>query len=262
MEWTDQGILLSVRGHGETSAIVEVLTRDYGRHKGLVRGGRGKRMAGILQTGNEVTATWRARLSEHLGSYTIELADARAARLMEHPLCLAALMSLTATASACLPEREPHPNIHQGLLAVLDAIEAATDEPTAWARGLVRWELGVLQELGFGLDLSVCASTGRTDDLCYVSPRSGRAVNREAGAPYRDKLLPLPGFLRPGDGSGRGRHDTDLDFQDIEDGLRLTGYFLDRQVFHAMNRQSPAARARFFQKFSRFRDSSTGNHNI
>lgn len=262
MEWTDQGILLSVRGHGETSAIAEVLTRDYGRHKGLVRGGRSKRMAGILQTGNEVTATWRARLSEHLGSFTIELADARAARLMEHPLCLAALMSLAATASACLPEREAHPNIHQGLVAVLDAIEAAPGEPVAWAEGLVRWELGVLQELGFGLDLSSCASTGQINDLHYVSPRSGRAVNKEAGAPYKDKLLPLPGFLRSGDEINRIPGDSEQGFQDIEDGLRLTGYFLDRQVFHAMNRQSPAARARFLQKISRFRDSSTGTHNI
>lgn len=262
MEWTDQGIVLSARRHGETSAIAEVLTREHGRHMGLVRGGRGKRMAGVLQPGNEVTATWRARLSEHLGTYTIELVDARAARLMPDPLRLAALSSLAATASLALPEREPHTALYDGFRAVLVSVDVAPQASVAWAAGLVRWELGLLRELGFGLDLSACASTGRADDLIYVSPRSGRAVNRDAGEPYKEKLLPLPPFLRPGETAPRPGDQTELALQDIEDGLRLTGYFLDRRVFHAMDRPAPPARTRFFEKFSRFRDTSTGNHNI
>lgn len=266
MEWTDQGLLLSARSHGETSVIAEVLTRAHGRHKGLVRGGRGKRMSGVLQTGNEVTATWRARLSDHLGSLVVELADARAARLMDDPLRLAALTSLAATVSVSLPEREPHPGIYEGFRAVLDAIDIAPPTSIIWAAGLVRWELGLLQELGFGLDLSSCAATGETGDLVYVSPKSGRAVNRDAGEPYKEKLLRLPPFLRVNDGASR----SDIQaagqagpvFQDIEDGLRLTGFFLDQRIFHASDRPAPAARARFLERFSRYRDGSSGNHNI
>jgi DNA repair protein RecO (recombination protein O) len=262
MEWTDQGIVLSARRHGETSAIAEVLTREHGRHKGLVQGGRGRRMAGVLEAGNEVAATWRARLSEHLGSFTVELSNARAARLMDDPLRLAALSSLTATASVSLPEREPHAALYDGFRAVLDSVDMAPHASVAWAAGLVRWELGLLQELGFGLDLSACASTGLADDLIYVSPKSGRAVNRDAGEPYKERLLPLPPFLRVGETAPRPGSQTELALQDIEDGLRLTGYFLDRLVFHAMDRPAPPARERFFKKFSRFRDTSTGNHNI
>lgn len=262
MEWSDQGILLSARAHGETSAIAEVLTRDHGRHKGLVRGGRGKRMVGVLQTGNEVACTWRARLSEHLGSFTIELSDARAARLMADPLRLAGLASLAATASAALPERDSHPGIYDASRAVLDSIETAPPESVAWIAGLVQWELGLLRELGFGLDLSACAATGQTDDLAFVSPRSGRAVSREAAEPYRDKLLPLPPFLQPEQTDDLGRDQAALVLGDIEDGLQLTGHFLDRQIFHASNRPSPAARSRLLEKIGRFRDSYAGNHNI
>ena len=262
MEWTDQAIVLSARAHGETSAIAEVLTREHGRHKGLVRGGRGKRMAGVLQTGNEVTATWRARLSEHLGSFTVELADARAARLMDDPLRLAGLTSLAATASVAMPEREPHPSVFEAALAVLDTMEAATPNSLAWIAGLVRWELGLLRELGFALDLSACAATGQVDDLTYVSPRSGRAVNTEAAAPYRDKLLPLPSFLQPGHGAMPDQDHPERVLDDIEDGLHLTGHFLDRQIFHASNRPAPAARSRFLEKISRFRETYTGNHKI
>jgi DNA repair protein RecO (recombination protein O) len=262
MEWTDQGIVLFVQAHGETSAIAEVLTDAHGRHKGLVRGGRGKRMVGVLQTGNEVACTWQARLSEHLGSFAIELKDARAARLMDNPLRLAGLTSLTATASMALPEREPHPSVYKAARAVLDAMEMAPPNSIAWVAGLVRWELGLLQELGFALDLSSCAATGQVDDLTFVSPRSGRAVNTEAAAPYVDKLLPLPGFLRPGQAVTADREQPQLVLEDIEDGLRLTGHFLDRHIFHGSNRPPPAARARFLEKISRFRETYTGNHNI
>lgn len=219
-------------------------------------------MAGVLQTGNEVTANWRARLSEHLGSFTIELADARAARLMDDPLRLAGLTSLAATASAALPEREPHPPVFEAALAVLDAIEASPPDSIAWVAGLVRWELGLLRELGFALDLSACAATGQVDDLTYVSPRSGRAVNTEAAAPYRDKLLPLPRFLQPGQINSLDREAPDLVLNDIENGLQLTSHFLDRQIFHASNRSAPAARSRFLEKISRFRKTYTGNHKI
>jgi DNA repair protein RecO (recombination protein O) len=184
MQWRDDGIVLAVRKHGETGAVVSLLTRAHGRHAGLVRGGAGRRQRGVLQAGNEVHAEWRARLAEHLGSYTVELTRARAAELLALPAPLAGLSAACAVLEATLPEREPHAPLYDALAVLLDALAASE----AWPAVYVRFELGLLQELGFGLDLQACAMTGATEGLAYVSPRSGRAVTAEAAAPWKEKL--------------------------------------------------------------------------
>lgn len=235
MDWQDDGIILSVRKHGESSAIVSVLTREHGRHAGLVRGGAGKRMSGILQPGNRVQASWRARLPDHLGTYTMEPAGAYAAAALGDAPRLAALTSACALIEAALPEREPHPAVLEGLEILLGAI----DDDTVWPTIYVKWELGLLQELGFGLDLTACAATGVTDDLTFVSPRSGRAVSAAAAGPYKERLLPLPGFLLAGDRDA-----------DIAAGLRLTGYFLENHVFLHRDAHLPAARKRLAERFN------------
>ncbi|MBL6953895.1 MAG: DNA repair protein RecO [Alphaproteobacteria bacterium] len=251
MNWSDEGYVLSVRRHGEAAAIVNLLTRQHGRHAGLVRGGMGRRLRGVLQPGNQVAAAWRGRLSEHLGSFTVEPMRDHAAGLLSDGDRLAGLASAAAVTEAALPEREPHLTIHDGFAALLGALGGeATREPT-WAAIYVRFELGLLAELGFGLDLRQCAATGRTDDLAYVSPRSARAVSRDAGAPYKDKLLPLPGFLLPG-GTEK------LTNADVRDGLKLTGYFLETQVFAPHNRPIPAARSRLLERILRTDKSSDG----
>ena len=234
MEWTDTGILLSTRRHGEGSVIAEVLTEQHGRHLGLVRGGAGRRLSSQLQPGNSLNLTWRARLSEHLGVYTSELATARAALVIDDRTRLAGLTTLTALAHL-LAEREPAAGLHDALALVLDAMVRGDD----WPPLLVRWELGLLSELGFGIDLSACAATGSGEDLVYVSPKSGRAVSRAAGEPYHNRLLPLPDFL-----AGRG---GPVVRQDVLDGLMLTGHFLDRDVFGPRGLPMPAARERLVQ---------------
>jgi len=216
MHWTDQAILLSTRRHGETSAVVSLLTREHGRHAGLVRGGAGKAARGGLQPGNRLTVTWKARLAEHLGLVTWELQAASGARWLHDPDRLAGIVAACALAEASLPEREAHLATYDGLVALLEAM----DEDD-WASLYIHWEIGLLSALGFGLDLGQCAVTGRADDLAYVSPRSGRAVGREAGEAYRDKLLPLPAFLAERRPASRA---------ELGQALRLTGYFLDRHV--------------------------------
>ncbi len=240
MDWRDKGIVLAVRHHGETSAIVSLLTLAHGRHAGLVRGGAGRRLRGVLQAGNEVQASWRGRLEEHLGTYTIEPLRARAALIMDDRARLAALSALCAVTETALAEREPHAPLYHALLSALDAVEALN----AWAAVYVRYELGLLREMGFGLDLSRCAATGTTDDLRYVSPNSATAVSRQAGAAYRERLLPLPAFLLGGESGS-------LSVADIRDGLRLTGYFLERGVFVHHRHGEPAARTRLVELFSR-----------
>lgn len=235
MEWTDEGIILSARKHGETSAIVTLLTRAHGRHAGLVRGGAGKGARGILQPGNRVEARWRARLAEHLGTLTCEMTHAFAAAVLDDADRLAALSAACAVAEAALPEREPFPAVHDGLLALMGAIEG-----DVWPIAYIRWELGLLAQLGFGLDLSECAATGRNDQLAYVSPKSGRAVSMAAGEPYKGKLLALPAFLA---GGGNGATPGAL-----LDGLRLTGHFLECHVFATMGGTMPAARRRLEER--------------
>ena len=235
MEWSDDAIVLSLRAHGESSGILEALTRDHGRHLGLVRGGGASKGRAMLQPGNRVKLTWRARLSEHLGVYTVELALARASDMFERRAALCGLNALSAVAAAVLPEREPHQGAYDGADALLDAMVA--HEFADWARLFVHWEIGLLNELGFGLDLARCAASGTADDLIYVSPRTGRAVSREAGEPYRDRLLALPAFLL-------GRQAGEASPADLLAGLQLTAHFLDRWVLTPHDKTVPEARVR------------------
>lgn len=218
MEWTDEGVVLSVRAHGETAAVAELLTRAHGRHLGLVHGGRSRRLRPVLQIGNHVDATWKARLADNLGHFGVELRRGFAAPLMEDAAALAAITSLVSL-TRLLPERDPHPSLFEITLFVLGYL----DDATVWPALMVRWELALLDELGFGLDLASCAATGTREALIYVSPRSGRAVSAEAGEPYRDRLLALPGFLRGSAAAGVSR-------ADILAGLALTGHFLETRV--------------------------------
>lgn len=230
--WIDDAILLSARRHGESSVIVALLTRAHGRHAGLVRGGAGKAARGVLQPGNRVHATWTARLEEHLGHLTCDLLTAHAAAVLDDPGRLAALSAACAVTEAAVPEREPVP----GLFAAWEALLAGLGGDD-WAGAYVRWELALLADLGYGLDLSRCAATGVSSDLVYVSPKSGCAVSAAAGAPYRDKLLPLPAFLLNGAPALPA---------EAAAGLRLTGYFLRR---HALDGAGlPAARERLEER--------------
>jgi DNA repair protein RecO (recombination protein O) len=232
MQWTDEGIVIGVKRHGEASAILELMTREHGRHLGLVRGGFGSRMKPVLQVGNGVSASWRARLDEHLGNYAIEPVNLRASSFFaaSHAIYgvshLAALMRL-------LPERDPHADLYAEFEDVLDHL----DDAVAAAPMVVRFELQLLSELGFGLDLEQCASTGTRDDLIYVSPKSGRAVSREAGEPWADKMLRLPAFLRERDAQPAGR--------DLDDGFALTGFFLARHVLEPRGLALSDERAHF-----------------
>ena len=232
MEWSDEGVILSVRPHGETGAVLELFTRAHGRHLGLVHGGRSRRLRPILQTGNHIDATWKARLTDHLGHFAIELRRGFAAGVMDDAAGLAALTSLAAL-SRLLPERDPHPNLYEVTLFVLGFL----DERSVWPALLVRWELALLEELGFGLDLASCAATGQTSELVYVSPKSGRAVSAAAGEPYKGRLLSLPAFLRRG-ASG------DVTLDDVRAGFALTGHFLEVRVFRPRNLAMPQARMR------------------
>ena len=247
MEWSDSGIVLSARRHGEHAAVVSLLTAHHGRHAGLVHGARGRRGRGLYQPGNTLAARWQARLPEHLGRYTCELVRARAGVLLDDPPRLAALAAVCALADATLPERHPYPRVHAAAVGLLDAIEASE----RWAETLVRWELALLGELGFGLDLSACAATGTADGLAYVSPRSGRAVSREAGAAYAEKLLALPPFLlRPEGAAGDAAAPAPAPAPaaDIVAGLRLTGWFLEKHVFAGQGGRMPPARERFIDR--------------
>jgi DNA repair protein RecO (recombination protein O) len=237
MEWRDRGIVLSARPHGEGGLILQLLTEHHGRHAGLVRAGAGPNRRGLYQPGNLVTAAWRARLAEHLGHFACEPLRATAALYLDDPPRLAALSSACAVLEAALPERQSHPAIHAGAVALIEALAWPY-----WAAAYVRWEVGLLAALGYGLDLATCAVTGVPDALSHVSPRTGRAVSAGAAEPYRDRLLPLPAFL-----SGAGEADPAA----IQQGLELTGYFLERYVFAATERDMPAARRRLAQSMSR-----------
>jgi DNA repair protein RecO (recombination protein O) len=238
MDWRDEGIVLSARAHGETGLIASLLTRDHGRHAGFVHGGMSRRARPIWQPGNLVALTWRARLAEQLGNYTAELRDPHAARALEDAAELAGLAAACAVIDAALPEREPHPAMFDGFLAFLTAL----GHP-GWPTIYVRLELGLLQELGFGLDLTACALTGATTDLAYVSPKTGRAVSRAAAAPYKEKLVALPAFLSTGGLAS--------DAEDLRQGFDLTAFFLERHVFWPHNKPLPAARARFMETLQR-----------
>ncbi|MBR0937709.1 DNA repair protein RecO [Bradyrhizobium jicamae] len=243
MEWTDEGIVLGVRRHGESSAIVELLTREHGRHLGLVRGGASSRMRPLLQPGNSVAAVWRARLDEHLGMYTLEGTRLRAATLLASSHAVYGVTHLAALARL-LPERDPHEDIYEMLQGTLDDFD---DAGTA-AVHLIRFELAMLAELGFGLDLENCAATGATSELVYVSPKSGGAVSRAAGEPWRDRLLPLPAFLREGEGGANAWSD-----QDLLDGFEITGLFLRRHVLEPRGQGHSDARGGFINAVTKRR---------
>ncbi|HUF86430.1 MAG TPA: DNA repair protein RecO [Thermohalobaculum sp.] len=239
MDWREEAILLAVRPHGESGAIVEVLTRGHGRHAGLVYGGQGTRLASVLQPGAQLEVAWRARLAEHLGHFRVEPLRSRAG-IMGDRAALAGLNAVGALAVAFLPEREPNPALYDETLALADALAArAWDWPAAYAR----WEVSLLAALGFGLDLARCAATGATEDLVFVSPRSGRAVSRRAGSAWADRLLPLPGFL-----VGHGTPGIAA----VREALRTTGHFLEHWACPAFERPAPPeARARLVRLLER-----------
>jgi DNA repair protein RecO (recombination protein O) len=241
MQWIDEGIVLGVKRHGESSVIVELMTQERGRHLGLVRGGTGSRLRGVLQPGNSLRATWRARLDDHLGNFAVEGIHLRAAGFLA---AAHAVHGVTHLAALCrlLAEREPHASIHRALEMILDRLEdSATVAPM-----IAQFELVFLAELGFGLDLSSCAATGTTADLIYVSPRSGRAVSRTAGEAYREKLLSLPAFL----------HDEaePASAAALADAFALTGFFLDRHAFAPRGLALPEARTHFVAAINRALD--------
>lgn len=239
MDWREEGVLLSVRRHGETAAIIEVLTEAHGRHAGVVRGGAGRRIGPVLQPGQQLDLTWRARLEDHLGAFTVEPIGARAAALMADRLSLAALNSVTALLAFSLPEREAHAGLYTRTIALLDMI----GESDFWPIAYLRWELALLDDLGFGLDLSACAATGRANDLTYISPKTGRAVSRAGAGEWADRLLPLsPALLGQGDGS----------IAETLQGLAVTGHFLVNHLAPALgNKPIPAARQRFLDVLNR-----------
>jgi len=246
MDWQDDGIVLSARRHGETSAIVTLLTRERGAHAGLIKGGFSKRTRATIEPGNRVRAAWRARLSEHLGNFQLESTHSTGAALLDSPDRLAGMSAALALSAAALPEREAHPALYEVLGAFLDALEHGDirEHAEGWGSLYVKWEVGLLQELGFRLDLDHCAATGTTEDLIWVSPKSARAVSREAGEPYKAHLLALPNFLRQGGATA----DT---IDEVLQGLKLTGYFLERHIFAPHQKQMPQARGRLVGRLAK-----------
>ncbi len=237
MDWRDQGILLSMRPHGETSAIIEVLTAAHGRHMGVVRGGASRKMAATLQPGSGLMLDWRARLDDHIGSFTVEPVKSRA-HLLADRLALAGLLAACALLHEALPEREPHPELWQRTLDLMNGLGQQ-----GWPTTYLRWELCLLEEIGFGLDLRACAVTGATEGLAYVSPKSGRAVTAKGAGDWADRLMPLPEGL-----AGQGP----LGPEAVVMGLRLTGFFLDRELRPVLHdRPLPEARARLVDLLAR-----------
>lgn len=241
MEWRDQGILLTMRRHGETAAIIDVFTELHGRHAGVVRGGASRRIAPVLQPGAQLDLLWRARLEDHIGSYQVEPLRSRAAAALSGRLALAGLNAVTALLSFCLPEREPHGALYKRSEQLLDLL----GQGDVWPLAYLQWELALLEELGFGLDLSCCAATGATEDLVYVSPKSGRAVSRAGAGDWADRMLPLPPVLR-----GEG----DASEAEVLRALGTTGFFLRERLAPALGNQPlPAARARFVEVLAALR---------
>ncbi len=248
MDWQDDGIVIARRKHGEMSLIVTLLTRAHGLHAGLVRGGAGRRARATYQIGNVVRAVWRARLVEHLGAYRAEPTKAYAASLLDRPRPLAGLGSAAALVEAALAEREPNCEVFDALIALLEALAGS-----GWAAAYARFELALLAALGYGLDLRTCAATGMTEDLVYVSPRTGQAVSREAGAPYAGRLLGLPKFL-----IGEGERP---DGAAVAEAMRLTGHFFEHRVFAPARRRMPHARTLLYGAMLRDLTISSGTEN-
>ncbi len=239
MDWRGTAILLSVRRHGETSAIIDVFSEERGRHAGVVRGGTSRKIAPILQPGAQLDVAWRARLEDHIGAFTVEPVRSRAALVMGDRLALAGLNAVTGLLGFCLPEREAHRPLYRRTEQLLDLL----GQNEVWPLAYLRWEVALLEEMGFGLDLGRCAVTGATEDLIYVSPRSGRAVSRAGAGDWAERLLPLPDVLR-GDGNA-----PDIE---VAQGLETTGYFLTHHLAPDLgNRPVPDARARLVDAFTR-----------
>ena len=236
--WQDQGIVLSARAHGENGAVVSLLTLEQGRHSGYVRGAQGTRMRGTLEVGNVVDARWQSRTSDSLGAFSLELSKNFTAHFMQDALKLAALQSACALCDVALPDREQHEGLYRGLIALFETLDTEI-----WAAAYVMWEIALLKELGFSLNLRDCAGGGHSDDLAYVSPKTGRAVSAAQGEPYKDKLLPLPAFLSPSGGSSEDA--------DIYDGLQMTGYFLEHWVFTHHSKGVPSPRLIFAERFAK-----------
>lgn len=239
IEWRDEGAVLAVRTHGETSAIVEAFTPAHGRHAGVVRGGAGRRLGPVLQPGAQLDLRWSARLEDHLGAFTVEPLRSRAGQVMGDRLALAGLAALCALLSHVLPEREPHPALYARTVALMDLLGQAD----VWPLAYLQWELALLEDLGFGLDLSACAVSGTNEDLCFVSPRSGRAVSRQAAGDWADRLLALPPVL-----AGRG----DATGPEIVRALTTTGWFIEHRLVRGLgDRPLPPARARLVAAIAR-----------
>ncbi|TRD22315.1 DNA repair protein RecO [Palleronia caenipelagi] len=238
MSWTEEGMVLSARRHGESDAILDVLTRDHGRHAGVVRGGGGRRLAPLMQPGTQLSLTWRARLEDHLGHFSVEPLRARAG-LLADPLALAGLGAVTSLLGYALPERESQHGLYEATLALIDLMETGADWPLAY----LRWEMGLLDHLGFGLDLTCCAATGASSDLAYISPKTGRAVSVAGAGDWADRLLPLPPAMLRSDVSAS---------PEIARALTVTGHFLQKRLAPASgDKPLPPARDRLLSRLAR-----------
>ena len=238
-QWTDQGIVLAARPHGEGGAIVSLLTEQHGRHAGYVHGGKTSRLRGVIEPGSHVAVAWESRVADALGTFRLEQQRSLGTALMGDGLRLGGLLSACALCDAALPEREGHPGLYYGLMALLETMEGP-----AWGAAYIMWEIALLREMGFGMDLSRCAGGGSAKSLYYVSPKSGRAVSAEMGAAYKERLLELPEFLKPGNRGGG-------DDADVLKGLRMTGHFLEHWVFAQHTRGVPEQRLRFEERFAK-----------
>ena len=235
IHWEDEGILLSARPFGENDLVAQVLTKEHGRHAGLVRGGQSQKKRPTFEPGNKLYVRWAGRLPEHLGHYDAEVLDNISGRLFDEPGRLAALLSAASICEQAVPEREANTSFYEGLSALLEYLES-----DFWGEVYVRWELAQLSALGFGIDVTACAGGGRNDQLAYISPKSGRAVSLAAGEPYKEKLFILPHFLL-GQGSGGG--------EEVAQGLKISGHFIERHLFHPHNKGLPSVRDRLLENF-------------
>jgi DNA repair protein RecO (recombination protein O) len=242
LSWEDTGIILSLRPHGENGGVVTLLTKAHGRAAGYVYGVSSSRLRGTLEIGNVVSARWQAKSHDQLGTYTLELEQSHTADVLSDSVRLTALQSACALADKTLPEHESHPGVFEGMLALLGSFSTEV-----WAAAYIYWEIGLLRELGFGLDLTRCVATGVADNLIYVSPKSGCAVSAAAGEEYKDRLLHLPPFLR-----GEPRFEN----EDILHGLQLTGHFLLHRVFSLANTNLPEPRLRLEEKYGRLQNAN------
>lgn len=239
IEWRDQGALLSAREHGETSVIIEVFTPEHGRTLGVVRGGISRKLAPHLQPGNQIDVTWKARLEDHLGAFTVEPQRSRATQAMGDRLSLAGLQAVTTLLSLCLPEREAHPALYDRTIRLLDLL----GQPDLWPLAYLQWEMAFLEEMGFGLDLSACAVRGTNENLCYISPKSGRAVSEQGAGKWASRMLPLVPVMA-GQGEATG--------PEIARALGTTGYFVEHRLLASLgDKAMPAARARLIDAIAK-----------